>query len=113
MSSDKEDELQHISEIDKLIHEPSRLAIMAQLYVVQSADFLFLLPQTGLTTGNLSRHISKLEEAGYVKVEKEFVGKKPHTILQLTEEGRAVFKKYLENMKQIVDELSSIKSAHQ
>jgi DNA-binding MarR family transcriptional regulator len=79
---------------------------MAQLYVVQSADFLFLRPQTGLTTGNLSAHIRKLEEAGYVKVEKEFVNKKPHTILQLTEEGRAVFKEYIENMKKIIDELS-------
>lgn len=107
MSPAEEDDLQHISEIDKLIHEPARLAIMAQLYVVQRADFLFLLPQTGLTTGNLSRHISKLEKAGYVKVEKEFVGKKPHTILQLTEEGRTVFRGYIENMKHIMDELSS------
>lgn len=106
MSPDEGDELQHISEIDKLIHEPARLAIMAQLYVVEKADFLFLLPQTGLTTGNLSRHISKLEEAGYVKVEKEFVNKKPHTILQLTEEGRAVFGKYIEDMRNIMEELS-------
>ena len=98
--------LQHIPEIDKLIHEPSRLAIMAQLYVVQSADFLFLRPQTGLTTGNLSAHIRKLEKAGYVEVKKEFVNKKPHTILQLTEEGRAVFKEYIENLKKIIDELS-------
>ena len=107
MSPDEKEDLQHISEIDKLIHEPARLAIMAQLYVVQSADFLFLLPQTKLTTGNLSRHISKLEKAGYVNVKKEFVGKKPHTILQLTEEGRTVFRKYVENMKHIMDELSS------
>jgi DNA-binding MarR family transcriptional regulator len=107
MSPDEGEDLQHISEIDKLIHEPSRLAIMAQLYVVQSADFLFLLSQTGLTTGNLSRHISKLEKAGYVKVEKEFVNKKPHTILQLTEKGRNVFKAYIKDMKHIIEELSS------
>jgi len=107
MSPDEKDDLQHISEIDKLIHEPARLAIMAQLYVVQSADFLFLLPQTKLTTGNLSRHLSKLEKAGYIKVKKEFVGKKPHTILHLTEEGRTVFKEYIESMKHIMDELSS------
>jgi DNA-binding MarR family transcriptional regulator len=110
MSPDEEDDLRHISETDKLIHEPARLAIMAQLYIVQSADFLFLLPQTGLTTGNLSRHISKLEEAGYVNVEKEFVNKKPHTVLQLTEEGRAVFKEYIETMKHIMNELSSSES---
>ncbi|MBU6998995.1 MAG: transcriptional regulator [Theionarchaea archaeon] len=106
MSRDEGDGLRHISELDKLVHEPARLAIMAQLYIVRSADFLFLLPQTGLTTGNLSRHISKLEEAGYVKVEKEFVNKKPHTIIQLTEEGRAVFREYIETMKDIMKELS-------
>lgn len=110
MSSDREDDLRHISEIDKLIHEPARLAIMAQLYIVQRADFLFLLPQTGLTTGNLSRHMSKLEEAGYVKVEKEFINRKPHTILQLTEEGRTIFKEYIENMKHIMNELSGSES---
>ena len=110
MSPDERDDLQHISEIDKLIHEPSRLAIMAHLYVVQSADFLFLLPQTGLTTGNLSRHISKLEEASYVKVEKEFLGKKPHTVIQLTERGKEVFRKYIMNMKEIMNELSEVGS---
>jgi DNA-binding MarR family transcriptional regulator len=110
MPSREGSDLHHISEIDKLIHEPSRLAILTQLYIVQSADFLFLLPQTGLTTGNLSRHISKLEEAGYVKVKKDFVGKKPHTVICLTEEGRDVFRKYIENMKHIMTELSEIKS---
>ncbi|MBU7015819.1 MAG: transcriptional regulator [Theionarchaea archaeon] len=83
---------------------------MAQLYIVQSADFLFLLPQTRLTTGNLSRHISKLEEAGYVRVEKEFVNRKPHTIVQLTEAGRAVFREYIETMKHIMNGLSEGKS---
>ena len=110
MSKNERDDLQQISDIDKLIHEPARLAIMAQLYVVQRADFLFLLPQTGLTTGNLSRHISKLEMAGYVKVTKEFVGKKPHTILELTKKGRAVFKDYIDQMKNIMKELSSDES---
>ena len=110
MSSSEESDLHHISEIDRLIHEPSRLAILTQLYIVQSADFLFLLPQTGLTTGNLSRHISKLEEAGYVKVEKDYVGKKPHTVIFLTEEGRKVFKRYINNMKGIMTELSEVES---
>ena len=58
--------------IDKLIHEPARLLIMSNLAVVESADFLFLLGQTGLTFGNLSSHMSRLEEAGYLKVEKKF-----------------------------------------
>ena len=59
-------------EIDKLIHEPARLQIMTQLYVVEEADFLFLMRKTGLTWGNLSSHMSKLETAGYIEVKKEF-----------------------------------------
>ena len=57
--------------INKLIHEPARLKIMAQLYVIESADFLFLMRQIGLTFGNLSAHLSKLEAAGYIEIEKE------------------------------------------
>lgn len=98
-------ELPSIPEIDKIIHEPARLAIMAYLFVVDSADALFLQRQTGLTWGNLSAHISKLEAAGYVEVTKEFLGKKPHTALQLTEKGRASFKKYRQNMKQMFESL--------
>jgi len=67
---------------------------MARLFVIESADFLFLMRQTGLTFGNLSSHLSKLEPAGYIEVKKEFVGKKPHTMLRLTEKGRAAFRKY-------------------
>jgi DNA-binding MarR family transcriptional regulator len=78
---------------------------MAHLYVVESADFLFLMRQTQLTFGNLSSHLSKLEAADYVDVKKEFVGKKPHTMLQLTEEGRTAFRRYLRSMKQVLDEL--------
>jgi DNA-binding MarR family transcriptional regulator len=80
--------------IDRLIHEPARYHIMALLYVVESADFLFLRNQTGMTDGNLSSHLSKLEKAGYVQVKKEFVGKKPHTMLELTPEGRWAFDAY-------------------
>lgn len=94
-----------LAKIDKLIHEPARLNIMAQLYVVESADFLFLMRQTGLTWGNLSSHLSKLEAAGYTEVEKEFVGKKPHTMLRLTKKGRAAFLEYRQSMKQVFDDL--------
>lgn len=94
-----------LTEIDRLIHEPARLMIITHLYVVESADLLFLQRQTGLTWGNLSSHASKLEAAGYVKVEKEFVGKKPHTMLHLTKEGRAAFQKYRHDMKQVFDDL--------
>jgi DNA-binding MarR family transcriptional regulator len=92
-----------IAGIDRLIHEPARFMIMAHLAVVQNADFLFLQRQTGLTWGNLSSHLSKLEAAGYVAIEKEFVRKKPHTMLRLTDKGRESFQHYRESMKQALD----------
>ncbi len=104
--SPEPDELQPIADIDKLIHEPARFMVLAHLYVVESADFLFLVRQTGLTGGNLSSHLSKLEEAGLIKVEKEFVGKKPHTMIRLTDEGRSRFREYVESMKQVFNGLS-------
>lgn len=91
--------------VDRLIHEPARFSIMANLYVVQSADCLFLQRQTGLTWGNLSSHLARLEEAGYIEVEKEFVGKKPHTMLHLTGAGRTAFDDYRESMKRILGNL--------
>jgi DNA-binding MarR family transcriptional regulator len=91
-----------IAEIDRFIHEPARLMIMAYLYVVESADFLFLMHQTGLTPGNLSSHTSKLEAAGYVEIVKEFVDRKPHTMLRLTDAGRGAFQDYRESMMQVL-----------
>jgi DNA-binding MarR family transcriptional regulator len=78
---------------------------MAYLYVVESADFLFLVKQTGLTWGNLSAHVSKLEEAGYIDIKKEFLGKKPHTLASLTQKGRIAFKAYRREMIQVLHEL--------
>jgi len=95
-----------ISDIDKLVHEPARFMIMAHLYVVESADFLFLMRQTELTRGNLSSHMSKLEDAGYIHVKKDFIGKKPHTMLNLTKKGRSAFREYRKKMKQVFDGLS-------
>ena len=100
--SGSSEELQQIAGIDRMIHEPARLMIMAYLYVVESADFLFLMRQTGLTPGNLSSHTSKLEAAGYIEVVKEFVDKKPHTMLRLTEAGRDAFQEYRESMMQVL-----------
>lgn len=74
--------------LDRLIHEPGRLAIMTVLSSVKSADFVFLQRTTGLTKGNLSSHLTKLEEAGLVRIEKRFVLKKPNTNVELTPEGR-------------------------
>lgn len=86
--------LQGLQDLDRLIHEPARLSIVALLYVVKSADFVFLQRQTGLTPGNLSAHLAKLEAAGYVEVGKEFVGKTPRTVASLTPEGRDAFRAY-------------------
>jgi DNA-binding MarR family transcriptional regulator len=101
----RDDELPSIPKIDKIIHEPARLTIMAYLFIVDSADALFLQRQTGLTWGNLSSHISKLEAAGYVEVTKEFLDRKPHTALQLTQKGRTAFQEYRHNMKQVFEDL--------
>ncbi len=84
-----------ITKVDRLIHEPARLAIMALLYGTREADFLFIQRQTGLTRGNLSVHLSKLEEAGYIEIEKRFVGKKPQTLCRLTPKGLRAFEDYL------------------
>ena len=94
-----------LDEIDRTIHEPARLLVLALLYVVESADFTFLMNQTGLTWGNLSAHMSKLEEAGYILVEKSFKERKPHTLLRLTEDGRTAFRSYRQKMKQVLDDL--------
>jgi DNA-binding MarR family transcriptional regulator len=92
-------------EIDRMVHEPARLAIMALLYVIESADFTFLMNQTGLSWGNLSTHMSKLEEAGYIDVEKSFKGRRPNTNLHLTTAGRSAFREYRRKLKQILDDL--------
>ncbi|NQT02714.1 MAG: transcriptional regulator [Planctomycetes bacterium] len=101
-----EDSLQPLAEIDRVIHEPARLLILAYLSVVESADFLFLMNQTGLTRGNLSAHLSKLEATGYVEIKKEFVEKIPRTLLSLTEEGRTAFLQYRRSMRQVLDSLA-------
>jgi len=107
MSTEKDygNRISSITDVDKIIHEPARLMIMAQLYVLDSADFLFLKQQTDLTWGNLSSHVSKLENAGYVQVEKEFVEKKPHTMIHLTEKGRAAFNEYQRTMKKMFEDM--------
>ena len=74
--------------LDRLIHEPGRLAILTVLSSVQAADFVFLQRTTGLTKGNLSSHLTKLEDAGLVEIHKRFVGKKPNTNVALTAVGK-------------------------
>lgn len=96
-------EIRSLVEIDRLIHEPARLMIVAILYAVESADFLYLKRETELTKGNLSSHLSKLEEAGYVNIEKTYKGKIPLTICNLTDKGRKAFEDYRKQMKFMVD----------
>jgi len=86
--------LQGIAGIERLVHEPGRLLVLACLAPVTRADFLYVMRETGLSQGNLSSHLSKLEAAGYVSVEKTFVGKVPRTVLQLTETGREALRSY-------------------
>jgi DNA-binding MarR family transcriptional regulator len=98
-------DLGRLLSIDRIIHEPARLMILAYLSAVESADFIFLLNQTGLTQGNLSFHLSKLEESDYVAIEKKFVGKRPHTMLSITDKGRKALKEHLKTMKGLIDSL--------
>ena len=86
--------------IDRLIHEPGRLAIMARLNAVEEADWLFLHHQTGLSFGNLASHLARLEAAGYVESEKTFIDRKPHTVVRITQAGREAFEKYREQMRE-------------
>lgn len=97
--------LRSLANVDRLIHEPARTIIVAILYTVESADFLYLQRETSLTKGNLSAHLSKLAEAGYLQIEKTYRGKIPLTLCRLTETGRQAFEEYRRQMKQFVDHL--------
>jgi DNA-binding transcriptional ArsR family regulator len=88
------EESRSLLNIDRLIHEPARLVIMTMLNAVESADFLFLQRETGLTKGNLSAHLAKLEEAGHVGIEKTYRGKIPLTVCRLTQDGRKAYENY-------------------
>ena len=100
-----QEELHPLADIDQVIHASARLMVLTYLYVVESVDYVFLKNQTGLTWGNLSTHLNKLEEAGYVTVAKGFKGKKPHTMIHLTDQGRTAFRDYKNSMQQVLDDL--------
>lgn len=100
-----EPELHLLADIDQVIHAPARLMVLTYLYVVESTDYVFLLRLTGLTWGNLSTHLSKLEEAGYIAMTKEFRGKKPHTTISLTKQGRTAFREYKKSLQQVLNDL--------
>jgi DNA-binding transcriptional ArsR family regulator len=102
MSDQKQPDLNIDVEIDRLVHEPVRLKILAYLSEVESADFVFLVSRLGLTMGNLSAHISKLQEAGYIEIDKSFKGNRPHTLISLTLPGAEAFSKYRDGMLQLL-----------
>ncbi|WP_441240298.1 winged helix-turn-helix domain-containing protein [Tardiphaga sp. 768_D3_N2_1] len=94
-----------MAELDDIIHQPLRLKIMAALNVLQPAqglDFPRLKKLTGATDGNLGAHIETLAKAGYVSVEKAFVGKKPQTTVTATATGRAAFARHVATLREII-----------
>jgi len=98
------DDLRDLTELDRLIHEPARLLIVTILSMVKSADFLYLQRETNLTKGNLSAHLRKLEDAGYVGIEKTFKGKLPLTVCKLTEVGQEAFERYRQKMLDFIEQ---------
>jgi len=93
-------QIKTISELDRVIHEPGRLMLVALLSAVEKSDFLYLQHETGMNKGTLSSHLSRLEEAGYVQVSKTYRGKVPQTLLCLTATGRNAFGQYRRKLKE-------------
>jgi DNA-binding transcriptional ArsR family regulator len=91
--------LRQLSDVDRVIHEPARLMIVSLLYALKEADFVFLQRESQLTRGNLSSHLVRLEESGYVRIEKTFRGKVPLTLCSLTRAGRTAFETYRQTFK--------------
>ena len=93
------DRVRDINDLDRVVHEPARLMIVTILSVVEAADFVYLLHETELNKGTLSSHLARLEESGYVEIEKTYRGKVPRTLLRLTPAGRVAFEDYRKKMK--------------
>lgn len=101
----EQEKVRELVNIDQLIHSPTRLSVLAHLYVVESADYIFLKNMTGATWGSLSTHLTKLEDGGYIVMEKSFRGKKPHTMICLSDKGREAFRAYKSKLQSILDDL--------
>lgn len=98
-------EVNSLAGIDPLIHDPARLMVITYLYVIESIDFVNLKQVTGLSWGNLSTHLTQLEDAGYISIKKTFQDNKPHTMIQLTESGRDSFREYKDEMQRVLGNL--------
>jgi DNA-binding transcriptional ArsR family regulator len=94
-----------LTDLDRLLHEPARLRLLANLAVVKKADFTWLLKQTGLSRGNLSVQMTRLADGGLVKVEKMFRDKRPRTLFQLTGKGMSALREYKKTMTTLLDSL--------
>lgn len=90
-------------ELDPLLHSQLRLAVMSLLLGTEEADFVYIREKAGATAGNLSVQLDKLSEAGYIDVEKNFVGKKPRTTCRITERGREAMAAYVEALRGYLD----------
>ena len=95
--------IRELSALDRVIHEPARLMIMTVLYAVEEADFVYLQRECGLTQGNLSSHLTRLEEASYLTISKTFKGKYPLTLCRLTKKGRQAFEAYSAALRRVTD----------
>jgi DNA-binding MarR family transcriptional regulator len=104
-SHEEKHELDQLDDIDLLIHSPTRLKIVIHLYMVESIDFVYLKRVTDLSWGNLSKHLTRLEEAGYLETEKTFQNKKPKTTIWLTEVGRNAFQQYKDSLLEVFEGL--------
>jgi len=100
---------ERLAELDRLVHEPARLAIMTALSACERADFLYLQRLTGLSRGNLSSHLSKLADAGFVEIEKTYEGKTPITYAKLTLEGKEALKEYLKSVDKVREGIRLLK----
>jgi len=100
---------EHLASFNRLVHEPARLAILTALAACEKADFVFLRNLTGLTKGNLSSHLARLEEADLVEIEKTFEGKQPVTYISLTGEGRDMLEAYWKRFDQVRKSLRQLK----
>jgi len=97
------DDYSNLTNFDRVLHSPARLTIVAILSAVEEADFVYLLNESGLTKGNLSTHLAKLEQTGYIDIEKTYRGKIPLTLCHLTKNGHIAFKNYRKQLKRFVD----------
>lgn len=92
-----------MKELNALLHSQLRLAVISILMNVEEADFVYLREKTDSTSGNLSVQLDKLSSAGYIAVEKGFVGKKTRTVCKITEQGRKAFEEYVDALKQYIN----------